>query len=210
MNSMTPAPGKPRNVILDLGGVLYAIDSGRTIAAFQALAGKNARPLSPDAYPFPELEMGILAPDAFRASIRQQLDTEATDQELDAAWNALLLGPIPNRAQWVEALARRFRVVLLSNTNVIHRDVWMPQCEELFSRMEATWFSYDLGMRKPDQGIYAHVLQAMDMRAEETLFLDDNVQNLAGAATLGIQVGWIDPENPAQFEAYCRELMSKD
>jgi putative hydrolase of the HAD superfamily len=42
-------------------------------------------------------------------------------------------------------------------------------------------------MRKPDPAIYEYVLRDNGLKAEETIFLDDNLSNLEGAASVGIQ-----------------------
>ncbi len=42
-------------------------------------------------------------------------------------------------------------------------------------------------MRKPDPQIYEYVLKENGLKANETIFLDDNVANLKGAASVGIE-----------------------
>ncbi len=198
-----------KNVILDLGGVLYAIDPARTVAGLAALAGPKAQAFEMDHPLLLDLEMGLIAPAEFRVALRKALDSNASDAELDTAWNALLLGPIPGRMQWVQQLADQFRVVLLSNTNVIHQEIWGPQCADMFELMERTWFSFDLGKRKPNRDIYDFVVDAMGMNAAETLFLDDSRANIEGAAASGWQTGWINSADNAHFESYCLELLNK-
>ena len=44
-----------------------------------------------------------------------------------------------------------------------------------------------MGKMKPSPEIYQQVLDESGLKAEETLFLDDNSDNVAGAQQLGIQ-----------------------
>ena len=202
-------PSQIRNIVLDLGGVLYAIEPARTERALTALAGPRARQLAMDDPLFLALERGLVSPADFRQQLREAIDSAASDAQLDTAWNALLLGPIAGRAAWVRRLSEQYRVVLLSNTNTIHAAVWGPECADMFADMEKTWFSYDMAMRKPDAEIYLHVTQAMGMHPAETLFLDDSAANLAGASSLGWQTLLIDPQAEGQFEKFCLKLLGK-
>lgn len=43
-----------------------------------------------------------------------------------------------------------------------------------------------LGMRKPEARIYQHVLQAEGFSPSDTVFFDDNADNIEGANQLGI------------------------
>jgi glucose-1-phosphatase len=203
-------PGSIRNLVFDLGGVLYAIDPQRTAAALKALAGPKARPMAMDDPLFLALEMGTITPADFRAELRAAIDSQADDQSLDLAWNALLLGPIAGRIAGIKQLAERYRVILLSNTNVIHQKIWGPECAEMFGHMEKTWFSFDMGMRKPHAEIYEFVLREMGMKPSESLFLDDSAINLVGAEQIGMSTLLIDPLAQNQFSQFCLKFLPKD
>lgn len=51
-----------------------------------------------------------------------------------------------------------------------------------------SFFTYScfLGTFKPDRRMYEDALSKCGCRAEETVFIDDSVENLEGAASLGI------------------------
>jgi glucose-1-phosphatase len=49
-----------------------------------------------------------------------------------------------------------------------------------------------LGMRKPDLAIFNYVLTDSKLDPIGTLFVDDSFENIAAAATLGIQTFWIE------------------
>jgi len=57
---------------------------------------------------------------------------------------------------------------------------WLP-------RFDVLVWSFQLRMAKPDPAIYHHVLNELGTRPEETLFLDDKLENIEGARRLGIR-----------------------
>jgi HAD superfamily hydrolase (TIGR01509 family) len=46
-------------------------------------------------------------------------------------------------------------------------------------------------MRKPDREIFDHVIRENELNPSETLFLDDNTDNLRGAEAAGIKTAQI-------------------
>lgn len=80
---------------------------------------------------------------------------------------------------------RGYRVCVLSNTIFPHAEIirekgWYAPFDDVF-------LSYELKMRKPDKGIYQYVLDAIKMKAENCLYIDDLPENLIPAQGLGIQ-----------------------
>jgi putative hydrolase of the HAD superfamily len=109
------------------------------------------------------------------------------------AWNELLF-PIPiDRIQRIQELGKKYNLYLLSNTNPIHikevnvilkNSTGVSYLEELFLH---TYYSYDIGLIKPSESIYEHVLTVSELNPNETLFLDDNYDNIQSALKVGIQ-----------------------
>jgi putative hydrolase of the HAD superfamily len=56
---------------------------------------------------------------------------------------------------------------------------WLPSFDVL------VW-SYLLGIAKPDEAIYRHVLKELAVGPHETLFLDDKAPNIEAARALGM------------------------
>ena len=66
-------------------------------------------------------------------------------------------------------------------------DVESWERSPLLSRFDATVFSYQLGVRKPDARIYAHALDAAGVRAQDALFVGDGGSDEhRGARAVGI------------------------
>lgn len=86
--------------------------------------------------------------------------------------------------QTLEALSGKYRLGIISDT-------WpsvVPLLEHLdiLKYFDCATYSYELGTLKPDPKMYQDALTKMGLPAQETLFVDDNPKNLAGAAALGI------------------------
>jgi glucose-1-phosphatase len=185
-----------KNIIFDLGGVILNLDVNRTFRQFADLSDKTIEQLKSEAGSAPffnDYEKGLIADKQFRAEVRRFLKTSSSDEQIDAAWNAMLLDLPLARIHLLSKVASRFRIFLLSNTNNIHLQCFSKIVKDttgvssLDSLFERSYYSHLLAMRKPDSEIYAHVLKDNQLQANETLFLDDNLANLHGAEVLGIQ-----------------------
>jgi putative hydrolase of the HAD superfamily len=93
----------------------------------------------------------------------------------------------PDMLAWQLKLKERgFLTAILSNMgdNVLEN---MQREFDWLSRFDVLVWSYQLRMAKPDPAIYLHVLRELNTRPEETLFLDDKLDNILAARALGIQ-----------------------
>ena len=90
----------------------------------------------------------------------------------------------------------------MSNTNELHTKLFPKIAErqqlpinsnaDLF---EKVWYSNEIGMRKPNAQIFEYVLQDAELKADETLFVDDLAVNVAAAATVGLHVQQVTPQS---------------
>lgn len=81
--------------------------------------------------------------------------------------------------------AAGIQTVLVSDAGADDVESW--ERSPLRSRLDATIFSYQLGVRKPDPRIYAHALNSVGVRAEEALFVGDGGSDEhRGARAVGI------------------------
>jgi len=60
--------------------------------------------------------------------------------------------------------------------------------------LKGSVISGDVGIRKPDIGIYETLIQACGSRIEEILFVDDREKNVVAARELGIETIMFEPE----------------
>lgn len=83
-----------------------------------------------------------------------------------------LIGIEPSILDALDRLrAAGVRMALVSDAGADDVECW--ERSPLRTRFDATVFSYQLGIRKPDPRIYRHGLDAIGARAEETIFVGD-------------------------------------
>jgi len=190
-----------RNIIFDLGGVILNINPLLTVEAFHKLGwndfykGDNQ---SLNKELFFNLEKGNSSPEAFRNMVRQMIDKQMTDDEIDLAWTAMILDIPADRVKYLEELKKNYRLYLLSNTNEIHRIKFHRSFREdfgysFYDLFEHSFYSHKMGMRKPNPQIYLQALKEADLNPEETLFIDDIEENIEAAKTTGMNVLHIEP-----------------
>jgi FMN phosphatase YigB (HAD superfamily) len=186
-----------KNIIFDYGNVIFSLDFLKSEQAWSALGIDNAKgfyghKVQDDV--FTDFERGNMSTENFRHCIRQiARKPELTDQQIDHAWNSLLVGVPQGNHELLLSLKTRYRTFLLSNINAIHYDYIMKYLEDEFGfngndhLFEKIYYSHLIGKRKPDAAIFEQVLTENNLDPAETLFIDDSPQHIATAQKLGIQ-----------------------
>lgn len=203
-----------QNLIFDLGNVIINIEPELTIKAFSEFVPHKADLIRQEVLRSPffhDFETGKINNEQFREGIRAMYHADLSDQEIDNAWNALLLDIPESRLQLLDALKSSYRTFLLSNTNDIHVDFIVRQMEAqgqpaLNQLFEQVYYSQHMNMRKPDPSIYQYVLEQNGLRAEETVFLDDNWDNIVSARSLGIVSIHIEPQKNSMLDFFKPDL----
>ncbi|HEV7349841.1 HAD family phosphatase [Telluribacter sp.] len=209
-------PEKIKNIIFDLGDVIINIDVPLAARSFAQLCGQEETEvleLFKEKELFRQFETGKLDEAAFRTYVREILKQEHWDDAaINKAWNALLLDIPPARIELLQKLKERYRLFLLSNTSSIHiaevnqileSTTGIPRLDGLFEKL---FLSYEMGLMKPDPEIYHQVLLEAGIRAEETLFLDDNADNIRAAAEIGIHT--IHVQKPTTILDYLKDYVA--
>jgi len=183
-----------KTIIFDFGGVVIDIDPQLTINEFDKLGMTDSGTfLQPDFINnvIRKFERGILTPEVFRDKVRARANTDFTDQQIDDAWNALLFDIPAERIEVIEEVKKNYKILLLSNSNEIHYDLYIRDLQLRFGYREfdelfdKAYFSFDLHLSKPDVEIYEFVMYQHKLNPAETLFIDDNLDNINTAKSLG-------------------------
>jgi glucose-1-phosphatase len=191
-----------KNVIFDLGAVIIDIDPELTFQAFAALTGKDLKEIHKEFIElkiFTNYELGEHNDQQFRDLVRKFFSPDLTDDQIDNAWNAMLLDIPAGRIKLIKKLVGNYRVFLLSNTNAIHfrkveETLYKSTGDVSFADfMEKVYLSYELKLSKPDPEIYRHVLKDSRLNPKETLFIDDSIKNVEAASELGIKTIHLQP-----------------
>ncbi len=113
--------------------------------------------------------------------------------QIRAAWNGII-GEFPlYRLEFLQKLKRSYKLYLLSNTDETHINKFEHQAgltlaREFYSCFEKVYFSFEIGMKKPDETTFKYVLNKHNLIPKNTLFVDDKKENTDAAEKLGIKI----------------------
>ena len=185
-----------KNIIFDLGGVLLNIDYNKTSKAFQQLGFENFDELFSQLKAnelFEDLETGKISEDAFYKEVQKFATQEVDQKDIFIAWNAMLLDFRKSSLDFLVSIKDKYRLFLLSNTNIIHLTEFKKILQKETGKASLdgyfikSYYSHEINLRKPYKDIYEFILKDGNMKAEETLFIDDTSSNIEAAKELGIK-----------------------
>ncbi len=179
-----------------MGGVFVEIDYNKTLKAFTDLKVQDFNTFYTQHHAsdlFEQLEMGKLQAEEFYNQFRNHTNTTLKDEEIEDSWNALLGSFYLDRLKWLDKIRHKYKVFLLSNTNIIHYNAIMKTHQEqtgggnFNDYFIKAYYSHEMGLRKPYVESYQYVLDEQHLKASETLFIDDTLANVEGARKAGLQ-----------------------
>jgi putative hydrolase of the HAD superfamily len=115
-------------------------------------------------------------------------------------WSSIFLPETLVPERLLEGLRRRYRMLLLSNTDAIHFP-WVRERYPLLGHFDDYILSYQVGAAKPDARIYQVAIQRAACQAGECFFTDDIPLFVEAARQAGLDA--VRFESAAQLE---REL----
>ena len=184
------------SIIFDLGGVLINLDPERTRQSFIKLGTPHFDQLF-TVYKatqlFEDFETGHVDAETFIKTLHKETASGTTDQDIIDAWNAMLLDFRIESLHFVNLLKEKYPTFLFSNTNIIHFKAFQQtikdttpysSVDDLFHK---AYYSHEIGLRKPVVDAFRYIITEKKLEAGQTLFVDDNKDNIEGARTAGLQ-----------------------
>lgn len=177
-------------IIFDFGDIFINLEKEKSIEEFNKLGlnGPNEELIAKNDL----FEKGQITELQFIESF-QKFIPNASLEEIIKAWNSII-GDFPlYRLEFLQMLSTRYRLFLLTNTDSIHinrfeHKVGMSFYTDFYRCFEKVYYSYEMGMRKPQPEIFTTILNKHDLSPKRTLFVDDKKENTDAAEALGIQV----------------------
>ena len=177
-------------IIFDFGDIFINLDKQATIDGLQRL-GLTSWNEDLDQLNI-SFEKGEISRDNFLLGIQKHIPN-ASIEEILVAWNAVLLDFPLHRLEFLQLLSQKYRLFLLSNTDSIHINHFEQRegasfFGAFYQCFEKVYFSYEMGMRKPDAEIYTTLIRQHELSPKYTLFVDDKKDNTDAAKALGLNV----------------------
>lgn len=184
-----------KNIILDLGGVIINLNQELTYKAFQSQFPNNYnelfKKLESENF-FDNFETGHISSFQFITTFKLYNPT-LSDKTIINVWNSMLLDIPEERILLINKLSKNYSVFLLSNTNTIHYNYIDAYYQATFNKQsfaslfKKAYLSYNIGYRKPNATIFEFVLNDSKLNPQNTLFIDDSIEHIKTASSLGIK-----------------------
>lgn len=188
-----------KTIVFDLGNVIIDLDIERTWLSLQHHLGdgfaEKIKAIYPNGDIFIDYEVGLISEKTFFDTLQNAAEHPLSIRTLTEAWNAMLLTINPIRFKMLTDLKEKYTVFLLSNTNETHvnfvdgylQTVYGFSIEAFNTRyFHRVYYSHLIHLRKPNRNIYDYVINDAQISPSETLFIDDNADNIKGV----IEAGW--------------------
>lgn len=179
-----------KNIIFDFGDIFINLDKQAPIKEMQKWGLKEFEPsLTELLFSY---EKGLMDSETFLLEMNEFFPT-ANSEQIKKGWNSIILDFPEYRLEFIEQLAmeKEYNLILLSNTNALHiekviENMGRARFERFKKCFEKFYLSHEINFRKPDAEIYQFVLDTNKLKASETFFVDDTLENTLASEKLGI------------------------
>ena len=175
-------------MLFDLGRVLVHFDFRRGYEALEKDCGIPAadipRRLAPTGL-VERFETGLIEPRPFFDEFRRILELDLEYARFCEIWSCIFTHQILPQ-EMLEGLHRRYRMVLLSNTNALHFEMIRQWYAPLLSQFDELVLSYEVGAMKPRPEIFDRAIQAAQCAPVECFYTDDIAPYVEAARAKGI------------------------
>lgn len=178
----------PEIVLFDLGGVLINWDgaNGLTGLLGERLSPEAGRRFWLESPAVRDFESGRINASEFARRAIEELRLDMDPEEWFRQFFSWDRGPFPGSKGLLKSLDSRCELGCLSNNNELHwsqiRDKW-----GFGSFFRYQYLSHEIGMMKPDPGIFEYVLRDLGRPPERILYLDDSPECVDAALQFGFR-----------------------
>jgi len=177
-------------ILFDIGGVFFKWKDRWLFSNIANRFGLSDQHLSDECKKeLPNLRLGKISEQEMWQKIGRQINSK----ELSSVKNSLIHDFFKKKINIDNSVLdvinqlqkKNIQMGILSNTALVMHSV----VEELIdmSCFEHRFLSYEIGMEKPDERIFEHVIEKVPYAKEEILFVDDRLSNVNSAKNFGMK-----------------------
>lgn len=182
---------KIKNILFDLGGVLFPLSVPATIEAL-IKAGDTTEEQLDKWLKYNDLgnryETGECTTKEFMDGFNTVCDRHLDAETFARCWNAMILGYPEHHTALLEALRNKgYNLYILSNINDLHVQYVEQLAQWRDNLFVKKYYSNEIHLAKPNRECYEYVINDSKIDPTETLYIDDRADNAAMGASLGFQ-----------------------
>lgn len=135
---------------------------------------------------FLEAMRGKIKEEEYWNQLLKGMNWDITVQDLKNAIRKNLNQPVEGTMDIIKEMKNRYHLILLSD----HIEEWVDYIKEInqdINVFDKKIFSYEIGSLKSDEKTFKTILQQTGIIANETIFIDDNEENVKRAEEVGIK-----------------------
>ena len=144
-------------------------------------------------------------------SVCREFNLECEQQKMEqliGIWNKswMLAEPYKEVVETLTELKKKYQLILVANTDPfsVNKVLEKFDLKGLFNK---TYFSYEMGLIKTDNGFLKHILSELDLRIEDCIMVGDSIHSdIIAAKRLGIPAILIDRRNTRDFHPKIKNL----
>lgn len=176
--------------LFDLGNTLIKLAYERVLKAICADASVTRDELvdlfeQPGSYR--DMERGAVSFYEFYEFLCDNAGYRGSIRDFHHVWSDFFDGTMPGIEDLLDRVRERHRVAFLSNSNEIHAELIPTQFAAIFQSDDVFVFSHRLKCAKPDPEIFQRALESIGATAQQTIFIDDLLENVLAARGLGMR-----------------------
>jgi HAD superfamily hydrolase (TIGR01509 family) len=189
-----------KNVVFDLGRVVFAQDPAKSTAEFKQFFSYVS--LTPMPQFWTDYDMGVLS---FEQVAEELAAYRGVEPEFAREMISIAIGKQetirPTEKLIDELKAAGYKLYVLSNMSREFIDFLRKQ--KVYENFDGDVVSCEVGIVKPMPEIYDLLLERFDLDPAETIFIDDRKENVDAAAAKGIATFHFDRND---YEGSCERL----
>ncbi len=177
-----------RALIFDLGNVLVPFDFERGYAAMRpycSLEPAEMRRRLGSTDLVIRFESGLVEPDEFVAELSSMLGMQVAYEDFCRAWSSIFLPETLIPESWLAALKKRYRLLLLSNTNAIHFQM-IRENYPVIGHFDDLVLSHEVKAMKPSPLIYQAAVEKARCLPSQCFYTDDIREYVEAARAAGL------------------------
>ena len=177
-----------KTIIFDLGNVLIPFDFTRGYRGMEELTGLTAAEIRARISAtdlVQRFESGLIESKDFVSGLADLLGTPFGYETFAGIWSSIFLPHTLVPESLIEALHRKYRLQVLSNTNPLHFEM-VSATYPILRHFDSYTLSHEVKAMKPDPRIFASALADAGCQPQECFYTDDIADYVEAARRQGI------------------------